>query len=460
MKATFLVDNALRETLVNTCIGILLKSVGISYELDNYNFFYSAFGYDFLRRTSEKSDVMMLPSYNVKRTPEQLSRAMRSEARMVATHAEQIINPALYEEKLNTKFKSKYNRHIVAHFVWGSFFSDLLINQSDIAPEKIYITGNPKLQVSTNLNSQNIVDNPQNKTVLIVSDFSLGDMDEKQWSKFKKNYHADYKSAINHDYYVARQELIDWLNDAASKFKDVNFRMRIHPGEDKNAYSLLNQSSNISVVGDSDFTDDLLNANLVFSYSSTSLFEALVMDKQVFNLNLHELPEERKGKYFELFEWINKNEFINIIEKISNGITFKPSNERKELLQKYMYGGNDKSLLRNAIAIKDVLDTRKTNYNLSDQITNIKNVVLSQLKDKLVRSAVLLENKTKTDNYISSFARNRNQADVGNPVRLSNAKIETTLTRALEIISQEEIDIIQKGKYEIRKTEEGIYIDF
>lgn len=459
MKVSFLIDNALREAVVNSCIGILLNEIEIDYKLDNYNFFYSSSGYDFLDRTKENVDLTLYPSYNVKRTPEQLSRAIRTGSKMVATHAEQIINPALYEEKLNTKEKKNYSRQITSHFVWGPFFADLLMKHASVPADKIYITGNPKLQVSTQLNTTDVKTRPT-KNVLIVSDFSLGDMDDEKWEQFKKQYKVNYQTKINKHYFQARQELVNWVLVAAESYPDIKFNVRVHPGEKKSAYDLLKSKNNVSVVGDRDFISDVLENDLVFSYSSTSLFEVLIMGKPVFNLDLHELPEERKGEYFELFEWISKDQFLEILQKYRQGKVFNPTTERIQLLEKYMYGGNDKAILRNAIAIKDVLENQATNLSYSDYLENYKNIGLSVIKDSAVKLGVWLNDQIGIENYISNFAAQRQQIDSNNPVRLNVNKIKSAGEIAQNIITDSEIEILKNELYEIRKEKNGIYIDF
>ncbi|MEQ8581145.1 MAG: hypothetical protein RIC30_09060 [Marinoscillum sp.] len=459
MKVSFLIDNALREAVVNSCIGILLKAMDIECKLDNYNFFYSPSGFDFFDRTRENIDLTLFPSYNVNRTPEQLSRAIRTNSMMVATHAEQIINSALYKEKLNTSAKSKYSKQITSHFVWGPFFAELLMTHSSIPADKIYITGNPKLQVSTRLNTSTPNLSPS-KSVLIVSDFSLGDMDDERWSQFKKRYKANYNTPIHRHYYEARRKLVNWVLTASERYPNIHFKMRIHPGEDRAAYELLKGTNNISLVGDRDFIEDVLDSGLVFSYSSTSLFEVLVMDKQVFNLDLHDLPEERKGEYFELFEWVNKSQFMDILRNYDEGKVFYPSSGRKKLLEKYMYGGNQKAVLRNAIAIKDVLENRIAQYGFSDFLVHYRNLCLSLVKDKAVKAGIWFNKELGLQNYISTLANRRKEADLNNPVRLNPNKIESAYKIASGIVTESEIEILKNNLYEIRKEKDGIYIDF
>ncbi|GEM_PF-5981710 len=460
MNFSFLVDNAQREVLINTYVGELLnRSLGYSYGQDDYDFFYSRRGYDFMDRTKGSSDILLYPSYNVLRTPEQMSRAVRLGAKMVATHAEQIFNKALYEEKLNTKSKKSYNRHISAHLVWGSFFANMLRKHTEIPSDKIWITGNPKLEISRKIDQhRSQVDGK--KRVLVVSDFTLADMNNADWADFKIRYKAKFSTPLNEVYQQARSKSLAWVREAALRFSNVLFSFRIHPGEDISAYNELLGINNVEIVGDASFVDDIVRSDIIYSFTSTSIFEVLTLDKPNYNMKLVDIPEERTAEYFKIFEWHSQEQFFEKIADLDSGKVENITATRKEQVEEFMYDGHNNSLLRTAIAMHEILGYSQTRYNWKDYYSNYANASLALLKDRIVKLGVFANDQLGISNWVNSFASQRAKQEESNPTNLDQKFIDQAKLTVNDLLTEDEFRVLKTRSYKIRKEENGNYIDF
>ena len=111
----------------------------------------------------------------------------------------------------------------------------------------------------------------------------------------------------------ARKLFIDWIKEAATIDESISCIVRLHPSEKKEPYKDLFKYDNVIFSSNSDLAQDILEADMIFSYTSTAIFEYILSGKPYFNMNLGlKYPNDFCQDYFKLFKWINKNEFMDI----------------------------------------------------------------------------------------------------------------------------------------------------
>lgn len=467
MKINLLVDHVTRELNIYSYMAHLAKlsfeEKKASIKIEHQDFSVRENRYDFFERTKGNVDITLTPSYNVRRTPAILSRAIRTKSHLVVNHSEQIFSNEFYKEKLNTTKHKAYNRHIFAHLVWGKDFAEKLGKHSKVKPENIFITGNPKLGLVKRLQSNESLSNNNNRTkVLIVSDFRLGDFNDQDWMDFQKKYKVKFRYQANKVYQKARQNCVHWTKKAAMKFPDIDFLVRKHPGEPSVPYQELQNIPNVYITGESEFSKDLLTSSVVFSFTSTSIFEVILSEIPYYNLDLIERPEDMEQIHYKLFNWINETEFNTILKSLSEDKQLYKNNIDYENLSNIMYKPYGNSLLRSAIALIEIAKNGQTNnlrYNFSDKIIGNFYSVIPFIKNSLIKMGYFTKEKLKLDNPVSNFAANRWDEYKNSDEFISEKKLIESKEWIKNLLSEEEIQVIQAGNYSLRQEQEGIYID-
>ncbi|WP_209121735.1 hypothetical protein [Alkalihalobacillus sp. BA299] len=467
MKINLLVDHVTRELNIYSYMAHLAE---LSFEgrqcnikIEHQDFSVRENRYDFFERTIDNVDVTFTPSYNVSRTPSILSRATRTKSHLVVNHSEQIFSNEFYREKLNTAKYKAYNRHISAHLVWGRDFAEKLVAHSKVKPENIFITGNPKLDLVKRLQSdKSYIDNSNRTKVLIVSDFRLGDLNDQDWNDFQKKYKVNFKYQAHKLYQTARQNCVNWTKKAAMNFPDIDFLVRKHPGEPSEPYQELNPISNIYITGENEFSKDLLSSSVVFSFTSTSVFEVILSKKPYFNLDLIKRPLEMEQVHYKLFNWISEKEFNTILKSLCEDKQFKNKKIDYENLSNIMYKPYGNSLLRSAIALIEIAENAQVNklrYNFFDKIKGDLYCVIPFIKNSLIKMGYFTKEKLKLDNPVSNFAANRWDEYKNSDEFISEKKLIESKEWIKNLLSEEEIQVIKAGNYSLRQEQEGIYID-
>ena len=460
MKVNFLVDHISRDLNIYSCVGRILnegvQNTAITY--DHQDFSNRWTHYDYFERTRLKSDIVLTPSYNVRRTPSLFSRALRQNSNLIVAHSEQIFSKEYYNEKFNMKFKKAYNRHVKAHIVWGKDFAIKLNKYAGVDPENIYIVGNPKLDcvhrevMTTNLSNSR-------ETILIVSDFLVGDYNDAEWKEFKVRYNVKSDNENNKMYAKARKKCIEWVIEAAQKNKDKLFVMRKHPGEKDNEYNILEGYSNIQVSSSKPFLEDLKIADIVFMYTSTSVFEVLASGKPYYNLNLIESTLDNPKDHYCLFNWITKNEFLKLVQdNLRNSKENNFSNNNINI-DNLIHDPTGNSLTKTAIAIYEISKKEGNNLKYIDYLWGYGYLIVPFIKNMIIKSSYNLKDKFHIENKLEKRFKSKFEKLMNSEDFMTEKNIDNSLQYATKMISNEDILIIKEKRYTLRREDEGIYID-
>jgi surface carbohydrate biosynthesis protein len=462
-----LLDHVTRELTIAAYISLVLEDTDstIKVSIDHQDLYNRWKDYDYFDRIDKGINMLVSPSYNIKRTAHILSRAVYQKSFLTINHSEQIFLPLFYKEKLNTDFKKAYSRQVSAHLVWGKSFAEKLVQYANVDPTKIFIVGNPKLDLANRLQKSKPT-NCQSSTsprVLIVSDFKLGDYSGSSWGKFQRQYSAHFKYPMNNIYKLARDKCVLWVKQASESFPDVLFLVRPHPGEDISSYKALFEIPNIQITGSQEIAIDAQNADIIFSFTSTSIFEMLSMGKPVFNLKLEDVPDEYNGTHYKAFNWIDKGSFFNLLNNLRNGISPDISDHSLKVLNEHMYDPFGKSLLRSAIALKEINKKCLTTglpYNTLDRAIGRSYALIAATKYLAIKASYLLKHTFGIDNPIEKYSKKSWNSRLEGPELLTTTKIKDFKNSVSSIISDEDISILTNNTYSLRQQSEGIYIDF
>ena len=445
-----LIDNPTREFTIVACIKKLIEDekqfeVSIDHQ-DPYN---RVTYYDFLERTKKDKDVIITPNYNVGRMKNLLARGVRQNAKIIINHSEQLFPEVFNEEKLNLKYKEEYNRQVDGHIVWGKSFARRLVEKSGVQESKVYIAGNPKLDLARRKNEITGKDDEYKSHVLIVSDFSLGDYNEEEWRLFKDTYKVETSEPVHRHYKEARRRCVEWVSRAAEKHQNIKFMMRTHPGEDRSPYKKLRKEGNIEITGNREFYSDLRKADIVFEYTSSSIFESLVQKKPVYNLQLMEQTDTFYSTYSELFEWVDEQRFNDLIEKQALGGEASVKKKRLKKISKYMWDPQDRNITQNAIAIRELSKKIKNDsltYSIRDKIISIVYILSAMSKSILLRFGVYLYGLS---GWIYDYSRIHWKGRIQGKDYISNRMVSQAIEKASTILEEDDYNIMIHKNYKV-----------
>lgn len=460
MKIQILIDHPSRDLIPASYVKLYLADrFDYKVTFDHQDFLNKVTYYDFFERTRDYVDVIVTPSYNVKRTPEIIARAVRQGSRIVVNHSEQLFPSHYYKEKFNTDHISAYNRHISSHIVWGEEFAKLLIKYADVDPSRILIAGNPKLDIARRSNSskESASNNEDfDNTVLVVSDFLLADLTNDDWEKFKKDYSVKINQPVHYHYSKVRARCVEWVATAASRFPQIMFLMRPHPGEDMAPYGDLTEIPNIKITGGQAFYYDVLRSDVVFQYTSTSIFESLVAGKPVYSLQLVQQPPPYQSAPDELLRWVNKEEFSRILRRLSDGKTVVPDETRLNKLEKYMWKPMGNTLPRTAIAHAEAARIAVSDgaFNAIDKAAGIKFAAKAAMLSGQIRGGAVLS-KMGISDTIYKQSRENWLYKLSRKDFINKRMVDKSIDEASELICESDVFT----PYSLRQTTNGIYID-
>jgi surface carbohydrate biosynthesis protein len=454
-----LVDHVTRDLNVCAYVANMIEACGSGGRawIDHLEFRNRWRDYDFFERTRRTADLLVLPSYNVRRTPSLLSRAVRHGARMVMNHSEQIFAPAYDREKLNLDHAEAYRRRISAHLVWGEAFARRLVEDVGVDPSRVYVVGNAKLDLGARLSRAPERDGGGSRpTALFVSDFRLGDFDEAEWRRFKRDYRAGFASPLNRIYREARVRFVEWIRDAAPRHREVTFLVRPHPGEDPGPYRSLRDVENVDLGNEGEFAAHLRRAGAVFQFTSTSIFESLILGKSVYNLAVAEIPTEARSTHHDAFEWIDRDRMHEILDGLGEARVPAIPEWKHEVVERHMHRPAGNSLLRTVVAIDDVarsLDLSRPAWrHPGDRLAAGLYAGVAALKYAVIRSTHGAA-RVGLRNPVDAWSRRRWEAHRAGPEWLDDDVAAVARERLRPLTAPEEIDAFCGGSCVVRQEE-------
>ena len=349
----------------------------------------------------------MTPSFIVVRTKNILSKCMRQKSKLIINHSEQIFPPIFNKEKLNTNFKDTYNSIVDYHLVWGNLYKDKLVKHTSTNTERIKIVGNYKLDLIKRSSNKKIEKKKEKKIskILVVSNFLLGDYNSYNWKKFKKAHQVKSAVPINKIMGCIRKRFLSEIKKIVTFYPDKHFYIRPHPGENTDIYhEYLRNIDNISITNDSEFKEDVINADFVIMHSSSSVFELIVSGKQFCSLDVGRLPDDFAQPPIDIFNWKKTADIIDILSS-NRDFKFKPE-VNQDAFKYAMSTTNLHSLDENVETLNEILSKPEQliKYSIFARYLHYTYLLEALIKDLILRFGYRLK-KLGLNNFIYSFAK-------------------------------------------------------
>lgn len=238
------------------------------------------------------ADVLVTPWYNAARTLEIFSRARLAGARLVHYPSEQIFSRLFDHEKLNTACAAAYCRHVDAVLVWGEYYARRLVEDVGYPRERIYEVGSPRLEFARSGHPDESERGAGPRRVLFVSDFTIADLqDERQRRAFASTYGVPVTADTVTRLDAARRYMLDTACRVAQTER-FEVRVRPHPGERSDVYHAACDGTGVQYADPAGtFSADILWADVVVGYTTTSLFEVIAAGRPFFALRNEPPPE-------------------------------------------------------------------------------------------------------------------------------------------------------------------------
>ena len=366
---------------------------------------------DFFKTIRKKSEILITPSYNSNRTHYTLLWKYLSGSKLVKWHSEQLFDKRFYNEKLNLNALGTYNRDVDFHIVWGERLAKLLVEKSNIDPNRIYITGCPKFDLlySDKLLSECLPKNKNNK-IVFVSDFTLANMSEDKYQKLLRAYKYDKSFKLREFYTKAFKKFYNIIKTISKSYTSCEIIIRLHPGEPIEPYSELLTLDNIHVKQDESFSATIADTNIVVQFLSTSFFESILAGKTVFCLDLMDEYTGHWREHYQYYNFIKPDVFVNNFDEIQNNKFTQQSGQSENGMRDLFSTHLGMSIPRTYYALNHIL--QRTDGGWSNLIIDKARITktayqfyIKQLLAKLFFGAhsagLLTNNKTKyiTDNF-------------------------------------------------------------
>lgn len=455
-----LVDHVSREAVIAGLVSRLLERE-VAITCDHQDLYLSDRGYDYFSRSADPVSILITPSYNVRRTPHLLARAVRQRARLVVMHSEQLFPAFANREKFNLNNLESYRRHVFAHLVWGEYFATRLVRVAGIAPESIFIVGNPKLDLAARFDRNAPVRNSR-RSILFVSNFPLADFDDTRARAYYREHRFDIRLPLHEMLLQMRQRCLRWISEAAAVFPDLHFVLRPHPGESRTPYEAL-RHPNVSISTGGEIASDIHSSDLIFQYTSTSLFESLALRKPTFSLDVGRIPDEYAQPPTNVFPWISRSDMFSILENLRAGTTPPAAGEDAlARLNPVMHGGSSGALVRLAIVVRRLAfeaASRPVAPARRDVIAARCYEVVPALKHGIVRAGAGIRALTGSDNFITRFARRRWDARVREQQLVTPETWAGTLALARSLSDASEIDALDPHNHRMTLGPYGWTVD-
>lgn len=328
MKVKLLLDHVSRElNLAVKLRNMLAKTSTGSLVVQHQDYINRGDSYDFLRTTFDGTyDVVITPSYNVRRTPYILLRALANRSKLVIYHSEQLYNDAFNVEKLNLNALKCYQKHVAAHFVWGEFYARKLVEIAGVPRERIFIVGNYKFDF---LDARAVGRELPSKKVLVASDFKIGDLDDEEFQRFKREYGVVSLPDLHKVMADARRRCVAWISDMADRFPDISFVLRPHPGELTAEYEKLKKPNVSMSVPNKSYAEDVNDSALVLGFTTTSVMEVVKSGRRLLSLDLVDFDKSFLSAHRHALEWVDKAALEDALRSVSLGETLYPREESK-----------------------------------------------------------------------------------------------------------------------------------
>jgi surface carbohydrate biosynthesis protein len=336
-SVTLLLDHPARDLFQYCLIG---EQLSLPYNIDFQDGYFTPHGPVFFKRVNKSEKFILTPSYHVLRTPNIRLRKNFSKSKLILYHSEQLINEISYREKFNLDCFKEFDNDISLHLVWGRNFKNLLIDHG-INKNKIKVVGNAKFDIlkKTNINFD------KNKNILFITNFTGADFSDAEWDNYKKEYFIDMNDYSNRDFSKIRKNFISEIQKVKNEISRLGYNIiiRKHPGENPKDYEEI-CGDNIFLSKNEELYDDLSSSRIVFTYTSSVVFESTLLGVKTFSIKWGELEKKYMQIPSDKYFWHNPSDLINIVRNPSK---FQESIS-KDLFENYF--GDIKSLSSTRVA--------------------------------------------------------------------------------------------------------------
>lgn len=313
----FLIDKRSRDLPVAAAVGDQLAAWGHRIRIGHEAPRWQAGGSDFWEEAAEDCDVLVVPAYNVARTPHLLAWKFKTQALLVLAHSEQIIGADSFADKLGTTARRAYRRDVDAHLVWGPHLAHLLLRERVAEPRDILICGYPRAQLAVNLRERN--DLAQRYAVGFVSNFVIAHWSEREFESMARRYGwGDLMRRKRDLYSAAFDEFLKCIVEFATSSPEQDFLVRLHPGEDAAAFHSVMAFPNIHLdAGDRPFPSVLSQCERIVQYTSTSYFESILATVPTYPIEFSGLGWPGNERHIDFMVTWDREEFPRSWDELS-----------------------------------------------------------------------------------------------------------------------------------------------
>ncbi|MBO4396697.1 MAG: hypothetical protein J5819_10185 [Eubacterium sp.] len=277
---------------------------------------------------------------------------------LINLHSEQLTN----ENGIKFMTSSGKSKDVY-HFVWGEYYKEIL-ERNKVDPKLIYKTGSCRLDLfkkeysSLSKSKKELADlfklDYEKRWIILVGNFGINPLEQINNSLEDRGVEIDNecKSIVKNSYL----KIIDWYKKACendSVERECELIYRPHPSESltSNIRELSDEYSCFHIIPDYSIRDWFVNADVVYSWTSTSSVEAAVAGVPVYSLRPYEMPDRMKVTLLESVKAIkNEQDFVDSI------VRKEYSDVNTSLLKEipYYYYNNNKPVVE---TICDLIET-------------------------------------------------------------------------------------------------------
>lgn len=197
------------------------------------------------------------------------------------------------------------------HICWGAENQQYLMEKFHISPEYLRVCGYLPLDFyrselkSLSIDRQTLFTenglDPEKKTLLFISSFSLCGLPQSEEPKGESSEIAEIKACS----YESQQEIVEWFVRLAKAHPELQIVYRPHPAETSNPklLALAKEYPNFHVISRESIRNWIMACDVLCNWQSTSMIELFASGKQVHLLRpvaipfLYEMPIFQEGHY-------------------------------------------------------------------------------------------------------------------------------------------------------------------
>jgi len=192
-----------------------------------------------------------------------------------------------------------------------------LLTFHGVPENKIKVVGNPKYDVLKMIARKNLT--VKKGKILFISSFNAADYNDNEWGMYCKEYFLQGHDDLNRSYKKIRDNFAKSIKAIEPYCKENNkiIVIRKHPGESSAFYENL-QSETVKISTEQELHDDLIDSEIVFTFSSSVVFESYILKIPTFSIEWSKLSSDLMQVPSEEYNWQKPDNILDIVKNPSN----------------------------------------------------------------------------------------------------------------------------------------------